>query len=138
MPRPVLIDTGALLALLDPNDPRHARCSAALEYCPLPLITTEAVVTELFHFVIGNPTWVSTAWQFLRGGPIALLPLRSDDLSELERLMRKYADRPMDFADATLVRLAEREGFSTVMTVDQDFAVYRIRGKKSFRLLPER
>ena len=52
--------------------------------------------------------------------------------------MLKYADRPMDFADATLVRLAEREGLTTVLTVDQDFDVYRIGGRKAFRVLPKR
>ena len=43
--------------------------------------------------------------------------------------MRKYGDRPMDLADAALVRVAEREGVQTVFTVDRaDFAVYRLHG----------
>jgi predicted nucleic acid-binding protein len=52
--------------------------------------------------------------------------------------MLKYADTPMDFADATLVRLAEREGLTTILTVDRDFEVYRIGGRKAFRVLPKR
>lgn len=52
--------------------------------------------------------------------------------------MLKYADRPMDFADATLVRLAEREGLTTILTVDSDFEIYRIGGRKAFRVLPKR
>ena len=138
MPRTVLTDTGAILAVLDPHDPWHARCAGALARCALPLITTEAVVTELFHFVVGNPLAVARAWQFLRGGSVALLPMGRDDLPELERLMLMYADRPMDFADATLVRIAEREGIATVLTIDQDFTIYRTRGRKSFHVLPER
>ncbi len=59
------------------------------------------------------------------------------DLPDLQVLMRKYRDRPMDFADATLVHLAQRESLSTVFTIDHsDFATYRISGRKRFRLLP--
>jgi predicted nucleic acid-binding protein len=45
--------------------------------------------------------------------------------------------RPMDFADATLVHLAQRESLSTILTVDvADFQTYRIGGQKRFRILP--
>jgi predicted nucleic acid-binding protein len=51
--------------------------------------------------------------------------------------MSRYADRPMDFADATLVHLAARESIETILTVDQtDFSVYRSTGKRRFRVLP--
>jgi predicted nucleic acid-binding protein len=53
--------------------------------------------------------------------------------------MRRYADRPMDFADATLVHVAEREALSTVFTVDHDdFETYRIGARKRFRIFPAR
>jgi hypothetical protein len=69
---------------------------------------------------------------------VTLLPIGDADAFDLQRLMLKYADRPMDFADATLVRLAEREGLSTILTVDRDFEVYRIGARKTFRVLPKR
>jgi len=51
----------------------------------------------------------------------------------------RYWDRPMDFADATLVYLAKRESLSVILTVDQaDFAIYRIEGKRQFRVLPRK
>jgi predicted nucleic acid-binding protein len=53
--------------------------------------------------------------------------------------MSRYADRPMGFADATLVHLAQREAVSVVLTVDHDdFETYRIGNKKRFTILPER
>ena len=56
---------------------------------------------------------------------------------ELENLMTRYQDRPMDFADATLVYSAERESIEIVFTLDQsDFATYRIGGKRKFHILP--
>ena len=53
--------------------------------------------------------------------------------------MARYHDRPMDFADATLVHLARRESLSTILTVDHDdFETYRIDGGRTFRIVPAR
>lgn len=71
-------------------------------------------------------------------GMVTLLSIDDTDAPDLKRLMLKYADRPMDLADATLVRLAEREGLTTILTVHRDFEVYRIGGRKAFRVLPKR
>jgi predicted nucleic acid-binding protein len=61
------------------------------------------------------------------------------DLPELNALMAQYADRPMDFADATLVHLASRERLSTILTVDHDdFETYRLPGRKKFTIFPRR
>jgi predicted nucleic acid-binding protein len=103
-----------------------------------PLATTTAALTEVFHHQSGSPHRLQTAWGLVRSRSIAVLPIGDNDLPELERLMLKYADRPMDFADATLVRLAEREGLTTILTVDRDFEVYRIGGRRAFRVLPKR
>jgi predicted nucleic acid-binding protein len=103
----------------------------------LPLLTTAAVLAETLHF-LRYEHQLAEAWRFYRSGTVMLLPGIEDDLPDLERLMMKYADRPMDFADATLVRLAEREGLATILTVDRDFDVYRIGGRKAFRVLPKR
>ena len=64
---------------------------------------------------------------------------RPPDLPDIEALMRKYRDRPMDFADGTLVHLAQRESLSTVFTIDHnDFETYRAGGRKRLRILPPR
>lgn len=82
---------------------------------------------------------VSTAWSFIRSDAVSVLPIGDADLPVLDGLMRRYADRPMDFADATLVHLAEREGFTTVFTVDHDdFETYRIGARRKFRIVPGR
>jgi uncharacterized protein len=72
-------------------------------------------------------------------GAIQLAPILQADLPALEQLMHRYADRPMDFADATLVHVAEREGLSTILTIDHDdFETYRIGRNAKFRILPAR
>lgn len=134
-----LADTGALLAYLDSTDPWHERCRAAFGQCRLPLVTSSAVLTELFHLLGDNHRHVDLAWAFVRSGAVTVLPISDRDLPGIETLMRKYRDRPMDFADATLVHLAERESLSTVFTVDHDdFETYRVGGRKRLRSLPTR
>ena len=133
----VLADTGALLAYLDRRDDWHDRCRAAFEHLRLPLATSTAVLTELFHLVGDDARESETARQFVRSGALTVLALGDDDIPELCVLMHKYRDRPMDFADASLVHLAHRESITTVFTVDHaDFQTYRIGGKRRFRIVP--
>lgn len=134
-----LIDTGALLALLDRTDGWHRACAEAFQQLRLPLATSEAVLTELFH-LIGDSTYeMEAAWRLVRSGAVVLLPIEHAELDAVHALMSRYADRPMDFADATLVYLAKREGLSTVFTVDHaDFETYRIEGRRRFRVVPPR
>jgi uncharacterized protein len=96
-----------------------------------------AVLVEVFHRFTWKPHRHSQIWRIVRSGSIRVLPIDENDWPELERLMLKYAGTPMDFADATLVRLAEREGLGTILTVDRDFKVYRIGGRRAFRVLPK-
>ena len=75
----------------------------------------------------------------LQSGAVTVLPITDDDLPDLEALMDRYQDRPMDFADATLVHLARREALTTIFTIDHDdFETYRIEGKRRFRIVPDR
>src|SRR5215470_17888342 len=108
MPANALIDTGAILALLDRTDRWHDSCTAAFHQLRLPLLTSEAVLTELFHLVGDNNREIDAAWKFVRSGALALSAISETDFPALDSLMRRYRDRPMDFADATLVHLAER------------------------------
>lgn len=134
-----LIDTGALLALLDADDAWHARCVEAFQELRYPLATTSAVLAELFHLLGSNPQAVTAAWRLIRSGAVTVLPITDDDTPHLEQLMVKYADRPMDLADATLVRLAQRETLNTIFTIDHDdFETYRIKGTSRFRIVPNR
>jgi predicted nucleic acid-binding protein len=134
-----LIDTGAILAFLDQDDRWHGRCVDALSTLRLPLATSAAVLAELFHLLRNYPRQRAMAWNFVRSTAVTVLAIEDSDLSALEALMRKYADRPMDFADATLVHLARREALSTVFTIDHDdFETYRIDGRRRFRIVPSR
>jgi len=139
VPPAALIDTGAILALVDPSDEWHEPCVAAYNRSRLPLLTTEAVLTEIFHLTRHDPRQIASVWTLLSSGAIQMSLLANAELPQIQALMDDYADRPMDFADATLVHLAARESLSLILTIDHDdFETYRIRGRKKFSILPGR
>jgi uncharacterized protein len=132
-----LVDTGAMLALLDRSDRWHRLCVETFSSLHLPLLTSEAVLTELFHLAGDNRREMATAWKFVRSGTLELAVLSHGELPAVHALMSRYWNRPMDFADATLVHLAKRESISTIFTVDRaDFETYRIDGRRRFRIVP--
>jgi uncharacterized protein len=132
-----LIDTGAILALLDRADRWHQSCVDAFQQLRLPLLTSEAVLTELFHLAGDSRVAMEAAWKFVRSGALVQATIEDAELGHLRDLMSRYWDRPMDFADATLVYLARRESLSTILTVDRaDFETYRIEAKRKFRVFP--
>jgi uncharacterized protein len=134
-----LIDTGAILALLDRGDRWHRACVDAFQQLQLPLLTSEAVLTELFHLAGDSRAEMEAAWSLVRAGAIVMANIEDAELQQVRTLMSRYWDRPMDFADATLVYLAKRESLSTILTVDHaDFDIYRIEGRRRFRVLPAR
>lgn len=139
MPANGLIDTGALLALLDRDDRWHDPCVEAFRASRLPLLTSALVLAELFHLVGDEWRAVDAAWRLVRSQAVTVAPIADADLPALYALMARYRDRPMDFADATLVHLAEQEALADILTIDHDdFETYRIGGRRRFRITPGR
>jgi len=137
MPANCLVDTGAVLACLDRDDRWHRLCRDAFVQLRMPLMTSTAVLTELFHLAVSRRIEKEVVWGFLRTGNILLGTITAEDLPHLRALMARYGDHPMDFADATLVLLAERESITRVFTVDRaDFETYRINGRRRFSIVP--
>jgi predicted nucleic acid-binding protein len=124
--------------MMDATERWHGACVEAYDRVRLPLATTSAVLAETFYFTVKRNLRLRT-WEFIRAAPIVIAPITNEDLPSLEVLMHRYADRPMDFADATLVHIAEREGLNTILTVDHyDFETYRIGRNAKFQILPAR
>ena len=139
MPPAGLIDTGAIVAIINADEYWHSACLEALASLQMPLLTTTAVLTEFFHLIAARSLNMHRAWGFVRSGALTIQAMGDADLPELQALMAQYSDRPMDFADATLVHLAARESLSLILTVDHDdFETYRIAGRKKFTILPTR
>jgi len=131
----LLLDTGALVSILDRSQKRHQAFADFYEKWTHEVVTTEAVVTESTHLlarVRGGPI---ACMDFVLSGGAVLVPLGQRALRRSRELMAQYGDCPMDFADATLVVLAEDLKTATILTTDRkDFSVYRIAGRRRFTI----
>ena len=102
----ILVDAGPLVALVDGDDQHHENCVAALRKLREPMGTVWPAVTEAMYLLVDLPTAQEAVWDMLDRGAVELLHLDLADISRIRELMQKYADRPMDLADAALVRVA--------------------------------
>jgi predicted nucleic acid-binding protein len=99
--------------------------------------TVWPVLTEAMHFLDDLPKAQDNVWEMVARGAVEILPLGPDDVPRIRELMKQYSNRPMDLADAALIRVAEREGIRQFFTVDRkDFAVYRLHGRIKPSILP--
>jgi predicted nucleic acid-binding protein len=134
----VLVDAGALIALLDRADRNHAACREALASIDASLLTVVPVVTEAMHLLAGTPPAQEAILDMIDDAVLTISDLDKDDWRRIKTLMRKYRDLPMDLADAALVRVAEREKISRILTFDGHFSVYALPGRARFELLARR
>lgn len=133
----LILDTGPFVALIDRSETRHHDCVGALESWTGPILTTEAVLTETLHLLGPGRAPRNACLEFVLRGVVVLVPASLESLRRVEALLEQYTDLPMDFADATLVALAEEADTDRVFTLDRrDFSVYRLHGRTPFRLLP--
>jgi hypothetical protein len=134
----LLLDTGALVSILDRSQAHHQKCAHFFEAWQRPLLSTEAVLTEATHLLGRARQGRKVCVEFFLDGGAVLVPTTVSSLRRVRDLLEEYADLPMDYADATLVVLAEEVGTDLVFTTDRrDFSVYRIRGRRRFRVVPE-
>jgi uncharacterized protein len=133
-----LTDAGPLIALIDADEPDHERCRAALDELRLPLLTTWPAFTEAMCLLGRAGGWraQNALWRLLLREDLVVAAPSAAANARAARLMETYADRPMDLADATLVALAEERGEHRIFTLDADFHVYRIKGRRRFEVVP--
>ena len=129
---PVLIDTGCIVALLDRSARQHRQCVEAISSLDAPLITCEAVITECCYLVRNLAGAQSAILDNVDRG-VFLVPYRlAGNAAAVSKLMDKYADVPMAFADACLVHMADTFKTGRVLTLDRDFAIYRWQRNRRF------
>ena len=137
----LIVDSGAWLALANPRDRLHERVRTALAAVREPLVTTTPVLTETSHLLLARlgtnallrfvSSWAANAFQ--------VFELHTQHAPRIAVLMKKYADLPMDLADASLVVLAEQLGHGRILSTDQrDFRSYRWKNRHPFQNLLER
>jgi uncharacterized protein len=130
----VVVDSGFLVGLFDEKDRLHQRCRSFLKSYRGRFLTTEAVLTESLALLAVDQRlrcleWLADASQ----ASLLVVDREPVDFRGAERLLRKYSDQPMDFADASVVMLALRTDTRDILTADsRDFSVYRMKGNVRF------
>ena len=130
--RSTLVDTGPLVAVFDKDDKHHAAAVHWLKLAKKPLVANIAVLTEATHMLSFS---VHAQLDFLNWAQ-GFLEIDRDtttDLGRITSIMRKYRDRPADFADASLVALAERLKTDRIASTDSDFDIYRTANGRPLR-----
>lgn len=132
-----LVDAGPLIALIDADEEDHQLCRSVLAQTAPPLTTTWPAFTEAMYLLSAiGPAGRDALWKLVLADLLIVADLSSTAIRRSAVLMEKYADRPMDLADATLVALAEERGQRRIFTLDSDFHIYRLHGRQRFEVIP--
>jgi uncharacterized protein len=134
----IIVDTGAFLALFNKRDTYHAIAQQAFRNLPEPLITTYPVITETSYLLaqLVNYTVQRNFLKAICQNAFEVFQIEQSHLECMVELMERYADLPMDLADASLVVLAEHLEHGRILTVDRrDFSIYRWNNNQPFQNL---
>ena len=130
--KPVLLDTGCIVALLDRSERHHGRCVEVVSDLAGPLVTCEAVIAESCYLLRNLRGAPETVLENIHRGVFQVPYGIEQAVPRLKALMGKYRDVPMDLADACLVHMAELLRTGKILTLDRDFDVYRWNSRRRF------
>jgi predicted nucleic acid-binding protein len=133
----ILLDAGPTIAWLDANDPYHSAVREKMGELTGRLVTTGAVITEVMFFLQEAREGALRLTDWLRRMRVDIVNcFDPESLQSAALLMERYADAPMDYADATLVACADELNCGDILTLDiRGFRTYRYQRNKRFKLL---
>ena len=135
----MIVDTSALLAFFNWQEPDHGAVSEILLGSTEPLVLSPFVIAELDYLVstrIGVDAELAVLAE-LAGGAWDLAPIDHGDLVRIREVIDRYADQGIGAADASLVVLAARYGTRTIATLDRrHFEVLRPLDGGRFAIVP--
>jgi predicted nucleic acid-binding protein len=135
--KPVLLDSGVIVALLDRSESNHEACARIVRRLERPMVTCEAVIAESC-FLLRRLKGASEVVMDNVTTGIFQIPFQlSGATSGVRDCLRKYRDRRIDLADACLICMAQEFATGEILTLDGDFDFYRWSRNKPFRRLPE-
>ena len=125
----VLIDTGPLIALFDKDDKYHLSVIDFIKDGNYRFVSTIAVLTEVMYMLDFNTAVQLNFLEWIMKEGVIIHEIKQSNIKRIIDLTKKYSDRPMDFADATLVIAAEERGIRQIISIDSDFDIYRLYNK---------
>jgi hypothetical protein len=132
---PALVDASFFVALFNQREAAHRRCVETYRALENHLVTCEACIAEALH-ILGHARAAQKAiFASIELGALEVPFHLGSEVREVAELTRKYADTPIDFADACLIALADKLDTGDILTLDSDFMHYRWRRTRAFHLL---
>ena len=135
----MIVDTSALLAFFDQDEPQHDAAVKILSSRPEPLVVSPYVLAELAYLVatrIGADAEIAVLRE-LAGGAWDLASLETDDVLRAASVVERYRDQAIGLADAANVVLAERYRTRRIATLDRrHFEVLRPLHGGRFTVVP--
>ena len=123
----VLIDTGSLIALFDRDDKYHTSILDFIKNTNYRFISTTAILTETMYMLDFNVAVQLSFLEWIMKEGVIIHEIKQSNIKRIIDLTRKYSDRPMDFADATLAIAAAERGIRQIISIDSD--IYRLYNK---------
>lgn len=133
--KPALLDTGVIVALLDRSESLHRACAGTVTEVRSPLVTCEAVIAESCYLLRNLPGAAEAVIENVSAGIFQVPFQLSREAAAIKQILRKYRDRRIDLADACLIRLADQFETPDILTLDEDFTIYRWGKNRAFRML---
>ena len=131
----IIIDTGVIVAYLSKSDKFHQWAKVELSKINPPLLTCEAVVVESCFLLKSTYGVVDLIFSLLRTKQITIPFSLTNEMAEVEVLMKRYENVPMSLADACLVRMSKLIPGSVILTLDSDFRIYRKNRNEAIDLI---
>ena len=125
-----LVDAGPIVALFDRNDHHHEAAIRLMKDIDGQLVTSWPVITEVCHLLKKSPKAVQNVLTWIDRGAVRVMDVPITEVAFIRERMAKYANLPMDLADATVMNLAEREGITEIISFDHHFDVYRLANNR--------
>ena len=124
----ILVDTGALVAALDSSDSHHKTVSGVNIAGLGRMVTSDACITEAMYLLHKSIGWsgIKQLQNLVEINAVEIFPLTPEHRKSAFKYMDRFRDQPCDYADATLLALAESTGVRQVFTIDKHFYAYRL------------
>jgi len=129
-----IMDTGPLVAWFSKRDSHHEWAARIMDDLRVGAFVCEAVLAEVCHLVAKDAVPAAAVLKLVERNDLSLVSL-GGEISAIRALMERYADAPMDFADACVVRMAELNPEATVCTTDGHFRFFRKSSREMIALL---
>jgi predicted nucleic acid-binding protein len=131
----IIVDTGPLIAFLNRHDKYHQWTKDQFERLKPPFYTCESVLSEACFLLRHQPLAQSALLEYFCRELVIITFELSAEIHHVKKLMAKYQTVPMSLADACLVRMSEQHAENIILTLDNDFKVYRKHGRHVIQVL---